>query len=232
VVIFNFFNVRRYGEIEFWMTAIKVTVIVGIIVLGVVLPMNGSTVTRLLGTDPHHNLIVCNDPATDNCVEPPGFNCKISLKSPLIIPDWRENPFKEFLVSGTLGRLAGFWVCCCNSVYAFTGSDVIGVTANEAERPRETMPIAIRRIAWRLIIYYIGAAFVLSVNLSSNDPQLMWFTSNPKGSYQGPFVLMMQRTGIRGLDHIVNGVVLIAALSVANSNLYSAVLFHDDNCNI
>jgi yeast amino acid transporter len=70
---------------------------------------------------------------------------------------------------------------------------------------------------------YIGASFVLGLNLSSDDPQLAWYTSNPKGSYQGPFVLMVQRAGIVGLDHIINTVVLFAALSVANANLYETV---------
>ena len=99
------------------------------------------------------------------------------------------------------------------------------VVANEAERPRETLPKAVRRITKRLSFLYIGAPFILGLNLSANDPQLAWFISNPNGSYQGPFVLMIQRAGIRGLDHIVNAVVLIAALSVGNTNLYASVCF-------
>ena len=85
------------------------------------------------------------------------------------------------------------------------------------------MPRAIHRTSRRLVYYYVGATIVLGLNLSANDPQLGWYIDNPKGSYQGPFVLMAQRTGIPGLDHILNAVVLVACLSVANTNLYEPV---------
>jgi amino acid permease len=75
-IAFNFFNVRRYGEIEFWFATTKVTAITGIIILGILLPLNASTATRLLGYDQAtHQLIPCNDPATDDCVPQPGFDC-------------------------------------------------------------------------------------------------------------------------------------------------------------
>jgi yeast amino acid transporter len=108
-------------------------------------------------------------------------------------------------------------------VFAFTGPEVIGITANEAERPRETLPKAVRRITKRLSFLYIGAPLVLGLNLSANDPQLSWYMANPKASYQGPFVLMVQRAGIPGLPHVINAVVLLAALSVGNTNLYASV---------
>lgn len=131
---------------------------------------------------------------------------------------------------GGWGYLAGYWLCCCQAVYAHTGSEVIGITANEAERPRHTISMAVRRISAKLAFLYIGGAFVLGLNLSSNDPQLAWYAANPKGSYQGPFVLMIQRAGIKGLDHVVNAVVILAALSVANANLYETVMVHFCRC--
>lgn len=146
----------------------------------------------------------------------------------LIEPDWREEAFKAFLVPGALGRLAGVWLSCCQAVFAYSGAEVIGITANEAERPRQTLPKAVRRITKRLAFLYIGGAFVLGLNLSSNDPQLTWFLSNPQSSYQGPFVLMVQRAGVPGLDHTINVVVLIAAWSVANANLYASVCLLED----
>lgn len=73
---FNFFNVRRYGEIEYWLAVTKVTAFVGIFILGILLPMGVSTATRLDGTNLiTHETIPCVDPATDNCVSPPGFIC-------------------------------------------------------------------------------------------------------------------------------------------------------------
>jgi hypothetical protein len=78
-IVFNMFNVRRYGEIEFWLATIKVTAFVGIIISGLLLPLGASSATRLLGTDQNHVLVPCDDPVTDNCVSPPGFICMTSL---------------------------------------------------------------------------------------------------------------------------------------------------------
>jgi yeast amino acid transporter len=137
--------------------------------------------------------------------------------------DWREAGFKTFLDGGASGYLAGFWACFCQAAFAYTGTEIIGITASEAESPRRTLSKAVRRISWRLSIYYVGAAFVLGLNLSPNDPQLEWYLANSQGSYQGPFVLMAQRSGVPGLDHVLNAVCLIAASSVANANLYETV---------
>lgn len=73
-IIFNLFNVRRYGEIEFWLTSMKVIMCIGIIILGLLLAMGASDDNRLSGTDAQFNLIPCNSTA-DNCVQPPGFGC-------------------------------------------------------------------------------------------------------------------------------------------------------------
>jgi amino acid permease len=80
-LLFNMFNVRKYGEIEFWMTTIKVNAFYLIILFGILLPMDIAPGERLLGTDADHNLIPCNNPATDNCVSNPGFTCNIILRN-------------------------------------------------------------------------------------------------------------------------------------------------------
>jgi amino acid permease len=77
-VLFNYLNVRRYGEIEFWLTVAKVVTIVGIIVLGILLPMGASPATRLLGTDMQTlELVECPQTPTPGitCVGTPGFGC-------------------------------------------------------------------------------------------------------------------------------------------------------------
>ena len=129
-----------------------------------------------------------------------------------------------FLVGGNWGRLAGFWSCCCQACFSYLGAEIIGITADEVERPRETLPKAVRRVSCRLIFYYVGTTFVLGLNLLADDPQLAWYMSNPAGSYRGPFVLMVQRANIRGLSHVLNAVALVAALSLANANMYVTVL--------
>jgi Amino acid permease len=70
---FNFFNVRRYGEIEFWLTTIKVITLIGLILLGIILPMDASPVRPLLG-EINYQPAPCG-PNSTNCVSQPGFNC-------------------------------------------------------------------------------------------------------------------------------------------------------------
>jgi len=123
-----------------------------------------------------------------------------------------------------LGRLAAFWSCCCQACLAYLGTEIVGITADEAERPRKTIPKAVRRVAKRIIFYYVGAIFVLGLNISADDPVLASYVTNPQGSYQGPFVLMVQRANIPGLDHLLNAMSIVAALSVANANLYVTVM--------
>ena len=79
VVLFNLLNVRRYGEIEYWLTVAKLETIIGIIILGIILPMGASAGTRLLATGPNNNPISCpSNPAPDQCLGVPGFPCIIS----------------------------------------------------------------------------------------------------------------------------------------------------------
>ena len=79
-ILFNLLNVRKFGEIEFWLSSIKVYTFIGLIILGLLLLMGASTAPLLLGTRPlnnvtHYPLIQCDHPALDDCVSSPGFNC-------------------------------------------------------------------------------------------------------------------------------------------------------------
>jgi yeast amino acid transporter len=130
---------------------------------------------------------------------------------------------KKFLVESNvgLGRLVGFWSCCCKACFAYLGSEIIGITANEVERPRETLPKAVRRVSWRLIFLYVGPIFILGLNISSTDPQLKGWLQN--GDFQSPFVLMVRRANIPVLANLLNAVILMSAITLATVNLYVTV---------
>ena len=98
---------------------------------------------------------------------------------------------------------------------------MVGIAADETENQRKTLPKAVRRVSSRILFYYVGATFVLGLNVSANDPILAAHLKD--GTYLSPFVLMIQRAGISVLPHIVNAVGLVAVLSVANANLYISV---------
>ena len=136
------------------------------------------------------------------------------------------------MVPGAAGRFLAFWECSCRAIFTFTGNEIIGMTAVETERQRETLPRSFKRISHRIIFYYVGAILVLSLNLSANDPILPMRVADGENStryYHGGFIAMLQRANIPVLPHIVNAIMIIAALSVANADIYVAVSL-DKNC--
>jgi yeast amino acid transporter len=142
----------------------------------------------------------------------------------LLTVDWREEAFRSYLASGSFGRFLGFWACCCQAIFSYLGVEIVGIAAVETERQRETIPKIVRDVSYRIIFYYVGAVVVLGLNVSANDPILAADLSNSSLSYMSPFVLMVRRAGLpESLAGIINAVALLAALSVANANLYLGV---------
>ena len=95
--------------------------------------------------------------------------------------------------------------------FAYLGVELIGVTAGEAENPQKTIPSAINKVFWRILIFYIGALTVI----------MCLFPWNEIGTKGSPFVLTFEKIGIHTAAGIINFVVLTAALSSCNSGIYS-----------
>ena len=114
----------------------------------------------------------------------------------------------------------GFWFACSQAVYAYMGVEIIGIVAEETERPRHTLPHAVRRVSYRITFYYVGALLVLGLNVSVNDPILADVVKSR--DLFSPFALMMERAGLP-LKHFVYAAALIASLSVANTRLYLCI---------
>jgi AAT family amino acid transporter len=96
-------------------------------------------------------------------------------------------------------------------MFAFLGVELIGVTAGEAQNPNKTIPSAINKVIWRILIFYVGALVIIMSLVA-------WNHLNPKDS---PFVVVFSRVGIPTAAGIVNFVVLTAALSSCNSGIFS-----------
>jgi AAT family amino acid transporter len=96
-------------------------------------------------------------------------------------------------------------------LFAYVGIEMIGLSAGEAENPRKTIPMAIDSLAWRILIFYMGAIFVI----------LAIFPWNEIGQQGSPFVVMFERIGLREAAGIINFVVITAALSSCNAGIFS-----------
>jgi yeast amino acid transporter len=138
--------------------------------------------------------------------------------------DWRGTAFRPFLKPSLAGYLAAFWNSCLLAMFTYTGTEVLGITADETEKQRVIIPRAVKKVTSRLILYNVGAILVLGLNLSADDPILgLSLGKQEAPRYPGGFIVMIERAGIKGLSHVVNAVMLIAALSVANADLYVTV---------
>jgi amino acid transporter, AAT family len=108
----------------------------------------------------------------------------------------------------------GVWMAIVFVIFSYIGTEVIAVTAGEAKNPEIALPRAVRSMAARLILFYLGAIFVLITIVP-------WTQVQPgAGVTASPFVRVFELVGIPAAAHIVNFVVITAAASSMNCNLY------------
>jgi amino acid transporter, AAT family len=112
-----------------------------------------------------------------------------------------------FFPHGGLGVLTALQMV----MFAYLGVEMIGVTAGEAANPKKSIPDAINSVFWRILIFYVGALFVI----------LSIYPWNELGTNGSPFVMTFERLGIKSAADIINFVVLTAALSSCNGGIYS-----------
>ncbi|EXL03558.1 D-serine/D-alanine/glycine transporter [Brucella anthropi] len=112
-----------------------------------------------------------------------------------------------FFPNGFLGFVAGFQI----AVFAFVGIELVGTAAAETKDPERNLPKAINSIPIRVVLFYLGALFVIITVIP-------WDQVDPNSS---PFVAMFSLAGLGIAAHVVNFVVLTSATSSANSGIYS-----------
>jgi len=114
----------------------------------------------------------------------------------------------------------GVWMAVIVGVFSFNGIEVIAVTSGEAKDPVRTIPAALRTMALRLFLFYILALTIVVTFVP-------WTETGAAIVTQSPFVRVFAHSGIRNAAGIMNFVVLSAALSSMNTNVYlcSRMLF-------
>lgn len=106
--------------------------------------------------------------------------------------------------------LGGMWVAVIVSIFSYLSIEMIAVAAGEAEDPRRAVTRAFRSAVARLVVFYLlTLALILAI--------VPWTAA---GRGESPFVTVMRSTGIPYAAGIVNFVILVAALSAMNSQLY------------
>jgi len=114
----------------------------------------------------------------------------------------------------------GVWLAVIMGVFAFNGIELIAVTSGEAADPVKVIPAALRSMAFRLFVFYLlSLAIVVAF--------VPWTSVGGKTIDGSPFVKVFAASGVREAAGIMNFVVITAALSSMNTNVYlsSRMLF-------
>ena len=106
----------------------------------------------------------------------------------------------------------GLWVAIFISLFSFLGTELIAVTAGEAKDPDIAVPKALKATVFRLATFY-----VLTIGI-----MLMIVPWQSAGIDKSPFVKAMETLNVPGASGIMNFIILTAALSAMNSQLYAS----------
>ncbi|WP_188399457.1 amino acid permease [Sporomusa sp. GT1] len=117
---------------------------------------------------------------------------------------WQHGGFFPQGASGVLMALSMV-------LFSYVGIEVIGITAGEAKDPSKTLPAAIDKVFWRIVLFYVGSLYVI----------MSIYPWTEIGSVGSPFVSVFEKLGIGNAAAIMNLVVLSAALSSCNSGVFS-----------
>ncbi|OZY49931.1 amino acid permease [Pseudomonas lundensis] len=172
----NLCSVKVFGEMEFWLSMLKVAAIVAMILagFGIMLFGIGSAGSADAAATGISNL-------------------------------WS---FGGFMPNGVGGLIASFAVV----MFAFGGIEIIGITAGEAKDPQRVIPKAINAVPLRILLFYVLTLFVL----------MAIYPWTQIGSQGSPFVQIFDSLGISSAATLLNIVVITAAVSAINSDIFGA----------
>ena len=110
------------------------------------------------------------------------------------------------------GGVKGFFFSMSIIVGSYEGIELLGISAGEVAHPQEAIVKSVKSVLFRILIFYVGAIFVI----------VTIYPWNKLSSLGSPFVTTFAKVGITVAASIINFVVLTAALSGANSGIYSS----------
>lgn len=103
------------------------------------------------------------------------------------------------------------------AAFSFAGTELVGLAASETPNPRKTMPSAIKNTFWRITIIYILSLLMIGLLLPYNDENLLFGGGTAAAS---PFVRVLDRAKIPGINHLINVTICISVLSIGLSCVY------------
>lgn len=169
----NLLSVKVFGEVEFWLSLVKVLAIVAMIAGGIAILVWGSSTGR---------------------EEQRG-----------IANLWNDG---GFFPHGLAGFVGSFMIV----MFAFGGTEIFGITAGEAKDPARTIPRAVNTVPVRIILFYVLTLAVI----------MALYPWRSIDSNSSPFVQIFEGLGFTSAATVLNLVVVTAALSAINSDIFAA----------
>ncbi|SDN71557.1 amino acid permease [Allokutzneria albata] len=110
--------------------------------------------------------------------------------------------------------LGAAWLALSVVTFSYMGTEAVTLTAAESRDPERDVPRAARSMVLRLGLFYVLGTAVLVLVVPWTE------AAGTEGITQSPFVRLFEYAGIPAAAGVMNFVVLTAALSAMNTNLY------------
>ncbi|MBD8027345.1 amino acid permease [Ureibacillus sp. Re31] len=101
--------------------------------------------------------------------------------------------------------------------FSFQGTELLGITAGETDDPGKNIPIAVRSVFWRILLFYILAILAIGLLIPYTDSRLL-----SEDVAVSPFTLVFDKLGVAFAASVMNAIILTAMLSAGNSGLYAS----------
>ncbi|ANZ73529.1 BA75_00182T0 [Komagataella pastoris] len=193
VWVANLLPVKYFGNFECVLSSVKIVTIVGLWIVMMVIMSGGAPNRQSSGFRYWH--------------DPGAFN------------DYHQ----ATVILGPKGKALSFMSVMVNAVFSYVGIEFVCVAIVEAENPRRALPKAIKLTFWRIILIYCFTVFLLGCCVPSNDPLMEQAIKSTTSAASSPFVVAMKIGKVNGLPHLINGCILLFAVSSATSDFYVAV---------
>ena len=123
---------------------------------------------------------------------------------------------KAPFINGIGGIIGIFMV----AAFSFSNTELVGLSAAEAENPSRDVPKAINSVFWRIMIFYLGTIFVIATLIPFTEPSLLSAAEDNVAA--SPFTIIFRNAGFAAAASVMNAVILTSVLSCGNSSLYAA----------
>jgi len=111
--------------------------------------------------------------------------------------------------------------------FAYSGTELVGLAAAESKNPLKALPKATKQVLFRVAFFYVVNLLIVGLNVPYNNPQLLGSPGSAASAVgvdvkASPFVIAIEFANIKVLPSIINAVIMMATLSVANSCTYGS----------